>query len=319
MNRIPLSEQTKIKRVLDQAIATVAEQEFNRLCNNLSEARVAERVKKAIESMGNLRSGDQPEYSEWDALFYVTWYQPRQINVALTILRQLYEITRNENQSIEQPLHIIDVGCGALAAQFAIAILLAYFRSNDAKVFIKGIDPSIPMKEIGRELWSEFCSIVAKEKDIYQSDLSQIYNLTKNNLFYSLESYDGSEDISMRTNPANKYWLMAVHTIYESNKQCIKKTLQNIRRKLVPDLIMVTAHEEKRNMLEFVVGNESEKLDFHSLLLKGELPKTTEWRQRLIQRLPEDILKCVRGLLKKPVQWNPSNCKTSFYLEEFKS
>ena len=69
--------------------------------------------------------GEEPEYNEWDALFYVTWYQPRQINLALAILQKLYEDARKWLGS-DFPLHIIDVGCGAfLAVQFAMAILAA--------------------------------------------------------------------------------------------------------------------------------------------------------------------------------------------------
>ena len=83
-----------VAQVLDKVIATVAEQEFNRLCRGLNDVQVAEQVAKVLDEMDKLRGRGSPDYNnEWGALFYITWYQPRQINVALTILRPLYEET----------------------------------------------------------------------------------------------------------------------------------------------------------------------------------------------------------------------------------
>ena len=76
--------------VFDEAIATVAEQEFNRLRRITTDnAQVAENVKAALDSLVNLQYGVEPEYNEWEALFYVTWYQPYQINLALTVLQKV--------------------------------------------------------------------------------------------------------------------------------------------------------------------------------------------------------------------------------------
>ena len=145
--------------VFDEAIATVAEQEFNRLRRITTDnAQVAENVKAALDSLVNLQYGVEPEYNEWEALFYVTWYQPYQINLALTVLQKVYEDAR-QHLGPDLPLHIIDVGCGALAVQFAMAILAAEYRQEDSKVIINGIDPSDPMKKIGETLWLEFWSI----------------------------------------------------------------------------------------------------------------------------------------------------------------
>ena len=63
-----------VGHVLDEAIATVAEEEFNRLCRATNnDFQVARDVTKAVRSLRNLQQGEEPEYNEWDALFYVTW------------------------------------------------------------------------------------------------------------------------------------------------------------------------------------------------------------------------------------------------------
>ena len=68
-------------RLLEGAILEVAKSEYARLSAGLAPHQVATRVGDALESLGGLRRGVAPAYDEWDALFYLTWYQPRQINL----------------------------------------------------------------------------------------------------------------------------------------------------------------------------------------------------------------------------------------------
>ena len=189
------NKQALTKLVLDEAIAAVAEQEFNRLRRITNDdVQLAENVNAALDSLAKLQYGVKPEYNEWDALFYLTWYQPRQINLALTILPGLYEDARTD-LGANFSLHIIDVGYGALAIQFAMAIL-------------------------------------ATE--------------------YQLEGKD------------------------------------------------VTGEGFRFNKLD------SAELKFH-----GELRETTEWRRCLVNRLRENPLNSVAGLLFSPVEWAPHNHKTT--------
>ena len=306
MNRIPLSEQTKIKRVLDQAIATVAEQEFNRLRSGLSDAWIAERVKKALESMGELQSGGQPEYSEWDALFYVTWYQPRQINLALTILQELFEDARKRLKS-NFLLEIIDVGCGALAVQFAMAILATEYEMDGNDVTVNGMDPSGPMKKIGEELWLEFWSILSEQPHL--SHLSQTCDYMANNCehFDSCASYFSSECGRSWVESRPECWIMVLHAIFESNKFKIKRTLEILHGQFSPNVTLVTCHESRRDIARFVIGGSFRDKNLHSdeLAFRGQLHKTTDWRRCLVNRLPENPLNSVKGLLFSPVEWAP--------------
>ena len=124
-----------IADALDKTIATVAEQEFNRLCRGLNDFQVAEQVAIALDELEKLQGRGSPDYNnDWVALFYVTWYQPRQINVALAILRQLYEETLHEETKTNHPVEIIDVGCGALSVQFATAIAATEHQYTDVSV-----------------------------------------------------------------------------------------------------------------------------------------------------------------------------------------
>ena len=307
------NKQALTKLVLDEAIAAVAEQEFNRLRRITNDdVQLAENINAALDSLAKLQYGVKPEYNEWDALFYLTWYQPRQINLALTILPGLYEDARTD-LGANFSLHIIDVGYGALAIQFAMAILATEYQLEGKDVTVNGIDPSEPMKKIGEALWLEFWSILSGHPDL--SDLSRVCDYITNNcgFFDSHTSYCCFDGGFSRVNPRPVCWIMAVHAIYESNKDKIKRALQALQGQYSPSVILVTAHESKRGIARYVTGEgfRFNKLDSAELKFHGELRETTEWRRCLVNRLRENPLNSVAGLLFSPVEWAPHNHKTT--------
>ena len=299
--------------VIDEAIATVAEEEFNRLCeitNNV--ALVGENIKAALESLAKLRDGLEPEYNEWDALFYVTWYQPRQINLALSILQELYQDVRKW-QGPDLPLHIIDVGCGALAVQFAMAILAARYPAKCNDLTVNGIDPSEPMKRIGKVLWSNSRFFLGEHSDL--SDLSRTCDHMTNNceLFDShascLSSVGGHSWFDFRL----ECWIIALHASYRSNQIRIRRALKALRGRYSPTFTIVTSHRSNGDVVRFVAGDRSkcQRLIPEQLPIPRQLPRTTEWRSNLLYRLPECSISRARGLLRNPVEWAPHNHKTT--------
>ena len=326
---IPLNVQT-VAGILDEAIATVAEKEFNRLRRGLNNGKIAEKVSRALGELEKLQGAGQPEYNdEWVALLYVTWYQPRQINIALKILQQLYADTRNEHLRTGNPLHIIDVGCGALAVQFATAISAVKYPHTN--VAVKGIDPSDPMRKIGEKLWAAFCSIVDEHPEL--SDLSRTCDSMTNTCksFNSPKSYYGSDDARVRSDSGPECWLMAMYAVYESNpstQNTLRTTLQTIRDKSDPSLILVTTHKGKRDIANSAIGeyDRSQELEPADLPIPGNLPKITEWRKHLLSRLegPYPRLEgpylesIFRGYLRGKVEWNPSrNTHNTIVLSRF--
>ena len=76
-----------VRSALDRAIAEVAEAEYGRLAHGVPLDTQAKRVDAALQSLGRLKQGTPPDYdSEWVVLFYVTWYQPRQVHLAYATL-----------------------------------------------------------------------------------------------------------------------------------------------------------------------------------------------------------------------------------------
>lgn len=318
-----------VRGVLDEAIASVAEEEFNRLCNALNNDfdEVARQVRKALRALRRLQGGVEPEYNEWEALFYLTWYQPRQINLALYILEHRDVDFPNGFGLESLPFHVIDVGCGALAVQFAMPLVAVANQIEGNELCIWGIDPSEPMKRIGNLLWSKFRSLLGANSEL--SDLSRICDQFTNNceLFDSHTSCDCSENgcgalfEEERYDGGPQHLITAVHAVYDSNQFKIKRALHELYDRYSYTDIVVTSHilneEVVRSVCEFVCDNERfyqcSPPNLRELPFQGQLPKTTEWRTELFWRLPEYQINSVRGLLRKPVEWAPNNHKTTIY------
>ena len=79
--------QIELTNALDKAIVTTAEQQLDRLCKGLADKQVAEGICGALNSLRGLRDGKMPEYSEWDSLIYLLWYQPDRINLAYSLVQ----------------------------------------------------------------------------------------------------------------------------------------------------------------------------------------------------------------------------------------
>jgi len=112
-------------------------------------------VKNALDNLGLLKRGEMPDCrDECLVPFYVSCYQYAHARLASAIFRHLF--VKNTDLSGPEPLHVIDLGCGALATQIGFA---AFMRQkpeavrNIPEVVFHSIDTSEAMKDIGRELW----------------------------------------------------------------------------------------------------------------------------------------------------------------------
>ena len=211
------------------------------------------------------------------------------------------------------PLHVIDFGCGALAVQFAMAILAAECQRECNDVTVNGIDPSEPMKRIGKMLWSKFRFFLGGHSDLLNFSRTCEHITSNCELFDShtscLSSVDGYSwfDIQLEC------WIIALHASYRSNQSRVRIVLNSLRRRYIPTFTIVTSHRSNRDVVRFVAGDRSEcqTLIPEQLPIPGQLPETTEWRRNLLYRLPEYAISSVRGLLKNPVEWAPHNHRTT--------
>lgn len=320
-----------IRGMIDRAIAEVAEREYQRLIRGLSEEEVVDHVRRALTELEKLssRKGGTPAYDcEWVALFYVTWYQARHINLVYSFLDQ---------GSVEFPsrcLRVVDLGCGAMAMQFALAVFAATSHQPGAWISVTGIDNSRPMIAIGGKLWKCLKKMVSEEArrcttpgtihglDEVTTDMSE-----ECRTFNSLDEYRrwficsetdrrvGEDRSNFPTylirqrarRPARDAWVRSTHWVTSIHSAYhLRQEMRTISQRWKPVSILLTADYSKDRDLTNVVKDM--RYDFRSVevnLRAGVLQCTTKWRQKLLERLrtsPNDI---IEGFLKTEVTWSP--------------
>ena len=257
--------------------------------------------------------GVPPTYNAWDALFYLTWYQPRQINLALAAVA--------EYRKTPQPVHIIDIGAGALATAIAMAISAAAVEVSPSNIDVEvhGIDPSDHMRSIGRRLLRRFSLIVAGEPSL--SRLSAMCERVEANLgtHRTLHEYYELQPEAMGVGNAMKSscWVTIFHAVYASNVDSLLKDLERIRRKSLPVYEVVTCHKVGRDAAARLArhGARERMLRRENFDIHGHLNETTNWRRRLEQRLPT-VDPILAPYLRGRVPWNPGQDDRVFLWSE---
>ena len=213
-----------VANALDTSIADVAAKEFSRLSRGLSHQEVAEATVCSLDSLGRLQGGLlMPRYDQWDALFYLTWYQPAQVNLAYTLARTILQQQPHDGGSLQ----VFDYGCGALAMQFGLALAAAdrlMRRLPCPRISIATEDDSDAMSQIGDATWLQFIEEIVKYPELEQLRRA-----------CSALTVDGRDSPMIR-------WLTALHVAYKENHLEVAKELNDIVEKQEPNLVLVTAH-----------------------------------------------------------------------------
>lgn len=303
------------RKLLDRAIADLAAAEYSRLSTEeaLDTNEQREHVDRALRSLKEHHQRRRPDYGdEWVAIFYLTWYQPRQIQLAYAALREL--ISKRK-----PPKYIIDYGCGAWAIQIALALRIADVSvkgSELREVTVHGIDPYQPMARIGGMLWKEFGRIVSEERpenpvlEPLHDALARMGDSCTCHASYA--SYDAYAE-SLRVQKSSAFgdcWLTAMHVVDQSNQQHLHSVFERIRRERAPAIELLTTDDSKKEQIEFFGGVVH---DVQQRVWPYEkLQRTTAWRQELRRRLG------VRGndgltdrYLDKSVTWDTTSKLTN--------
>ena len=304
--------------LIDRAVAEVAEQEFRRLRRGLSDEDIVRNVRRALGEVAKTGDCGKPNYEcEWVALFYLTWFQARHINLVYSLLAQ-------RGIKFPQRLHVVDWGCGAMAVQFAVAVYAATSDQAETRLSLTGIDNSRPMIAIGAKLWDRFSKMIREEAG--GSPTLEIHRLDGVTKTLSTRMVT---DPAMRTEVSElicpdaarraatdrsnwppyfvtawdhltvdcTHWLTSVHAAYhlpqELREACHRWNLHGI---------LLTAHKCRAPGLDSVVKDMS--YQFGGIKVQprneGRLRQTTKWRHQLRRRLRRR-----HPLLDRAVEWNP--------------
>lgn len=293
-----------VLQALDEAVAECATRNYDRLRTGLRGRERAKSINDALKSLSLLQEGGEPSYGPWDSLFYLTWYQPRQIHLAYAVLRQLYP------RGFQSPVHVIDLGCGAWAVQFALALWTTNERKggDPDQVIVHGIEPSVAMRRLGGELWDALRGTA--DRYGLTALVETVDAMTVRCVTYeSLSAYAYSPAVR----DASRFGcgLTSLHAVYESTFQELGEQVAWLRSERKVNWEIFTTHRSKRRELEAVVeGGFGPRLLPQPLwegpkpIWEGCLPRTTAWRRRLA-RVFSSLTGKSRTYLSKAVTWNP--------------
>ena len=276
-------QKDRFEYTLDEAISIVAKRESERLHGEDRDG-FPSGVSRALRALRRLQAGAEPSYDRLVPLFYVTWYQPRQINLAYQILQYYY--------SNEKKLHIIDYGCGALALNFALAAFMV--DNGDREVCVHGIDPSRNMTEVGQEVWRQFVRIAEDFPELRDACIALEENM------HVFTSIDEIHDDSISA--AEDVWMLALHAVYPTNRNLVKKDFEEICNRFRPTKIVVTGYTRNREHILHVTGGELEDMSFpHEIRQnpesifnpkrweRGFFPLTRKWRWELREGIKDQL------------------------------
>ena len=292
-----------IADALDKAIATVAEQEFNRLTRDLTNEQIAVKVVGSLRSLDRLRVGKIPNYDEWDALFY-HWYQPSHISLAYNTIKLA--------NGLSDQLHFVDFGCGALAMQFGVFLAAADAIERGqsiTEIKIDSIDTSQAMIDVGQKIWEQLKREVGGNPSL--SYLDRAYEVIKPKPPIIEEKGDIEQ---IGSTQSSNVLISAIHAIYDDNKNAVQQSLKLLVDRLNPDVCFASTHIKSKPLLSEVWSFADDRYDVISHddvqpSFVGELEVITQWRRKLYSKLL--YINRILDYLDNPVTWawaSPTVC-----------
>ncbi len=226
--------QRAVAKALDTSIARIATSEFKRLADQSGDSEtVARKIYEALRSLQRLQhfhdEDRMPNYDEWDAPLYLTWFQPAQINLAYTLIQEVLE---DKNLPLRETLQIVDFGCGALAMQFGFALAVAEnpaAKGTLTKIAVDASDSSMDMYRVGLNLWHNFVKETSDK--VKYPELAALHAVLR-----AIGPF-------VRRN-ASARWLTAFHVAYKKNQRPVADALDQQVEEWKPDVVLVTSRTE---------------------------------------------------------------------------
>ena len=289
--------------------------------NDIYRARYAE---KSLSSLDRLKLGDMPEYNDWDALFYPTWYQPRQVNLVYSILNgiKIDGTDRGIFGNGDEKIRVIDFGCGCLATNIAVAIAASDLATQDCQVpeiVIDNIDNSPEMIHVGKRIWESFQD---KMRVQVKHPICSIFDKINYETHTSLSTLNDPS-------PSTLCYLTSIHCAYRQSLYRIRKNLVDLIHRFKPIGLFLTTHSSKKKVLEKVTPYQ---VNFQYDLIhsgtidswfSGQASLITKWRRELYERnlrppessSPNSVdYDFIRKYLSNQVKWDSDDSETLLYI-----
>lgn len=250
---------------------------------------------QALKELEKLHGKQSPDYSNpWVCLLYTTWYQPRQVNLAYWIARQLAPRV----SGLTEPLEVVDFGSGTGALSIGLAAAFADLRGSiqPPGVTMWCIDTKAMYKS-GGMCWTTF-------RRLLEGRATSPHRVPFR--FEHRESaFDEDGNLVIDIDSKRSRWMVANHVLYAEGIEDVQWDLLALQLRLNPDTVCVSGPTYKREMIEISFPRMPETFTVTdiqpSLPQTGTLPGITNWRKQLNQQR----LRRPHGDLNRSVTWAP--------------
>lgn len=260
-----------------------------------------------------------PDYNDWDALFYLTWYQPRQINLVYRILNglKIEGTDRNILGVNNHKIRIVDFGCGCLATNVAVAMVAADLAAQEChvpEIEIDNIDISPAMILVGERIW-----------ELFQNKMRVPAKHPIRNVFDRV-TYKTHTALSLlrESSPNTLCYVTAIHCVYEKSCSLVARNLKDLVRRFKPNGLFLTTHASKSDVFKKVAPHRQMDIQQYDILyngpidswFSGEIDMITKWRRSLYEshlnpsesNTPDGVdYGYIKKYLSNPVKWDAND------------
>ena len=281
--------------VLDRSIVAVAERQFGSLSKEMTKQEWSNKVHESLNSLAGLQQSNPPDYNDpWIALFYLTWYQPGQIQLVHLLMDEQRKASGGGRllRSDCQVLHVIDLGCGALALRFGLVLAVAAaleLGDDIGEIHIDSIDPNTTMAQMGVMVWNEFLSRALSGR-MDNPELKWVLSAIRR-FSQPVPTLRNIKLKELNVNPEAEYWLTAIHAVYPNNVEEIKSSLAYLALTNEPDISILTGHKHTgqgtllQRVSPFEASQFVRRVSTIYPVSSDSLPGVTHWRQIINEQM----------------------------------
>lgn len=258
-----------IARVVDLTISEVGRAEFDRLSTGLDVDEIRNKISYALNQLDRLSGNpkfvvgpggqmnplpsmpdylsDDPTNDQWLALFYMLWYQPRQVLLAYHAFSSLLAPgSGSRPHGYDRPIEVLDYGCGTLAGLFGLTISLGEHRDQSPTFRVFNHDTSKAMIALGRKLWTVFKNKIKTDNTLYS--IAKVVDATRaafNSTQLALPSSWQNRPVEQIGVPARI--VSAFHCLYKENIRVVSSDLEFLLSSIDLYAFVLTASGSQRD------------------------------------------------------------------------
>lgn len=311
---------TKISKIIDHVITDVTRKNFVEIKATMKLSDIGRKSEHALGELEKLKRRTIPDYDEWTANFYMSWYQSRQIFLAYRVFLEYLStnFAKSPSSGNRHSLALFDFGAGSMAGLVGIAIAVAKLPISTnwvPEIRVVSFDTSPAMLRLGEQFWAHF-----KDLTRYYAPASRLALVVDHTTHHIASDIEEFRDLArMNGQVCDTKLLTAFHTVYDDANQMnqVRSGLDDLVQALRPQSGWLTANVWSKDFLVKVISGlktaeigrlTSDKHD-QECMCGQVLRRVTDFRENELLRevRPYLTLPASHVLLRNPVHLGAHN------------